>query len=346
MSHEHTQSLRVEGTAKSWHGWETQIEADKARDLHAVMAAVGLENVRAIPLVGIDAENGGNPLPTGKVGIYDSRGVCLGAHEADSYKVHQPEDTLKPYWEIIEADGRFRFDFGARLRDGKVWVMNFALEESEDIVSEKHDFYLGVSSSFDGTRATTCDGSTVRKVCMNTVRLSDSLSNTVKTRFRHRRELPSSEKFQAQVENALRQRDEYKSFAEMLSQYKMTKDAAIAFLKESIFKPEIKKVTSSDGKTTIDVLTEPNTRTSNRIDAMIKSFETTQDEIGSKVTAWTTWNAITRFADHESGIRQTEERKAAGLNDNQMRYESNLYGSSDSFKQEQMKRIGQLVAAA
>jgi hypothetical protein len=347
MSAEHTQSLKVAGSGKSWHGWENDISLEESHNLHTVMAKCGLENVYSVPLMGVkdfkvDAESGdvtvSEYLPTESIGLYDSRGYCLGIHGAESYKIHQPEETLKPYWEIIEAIGGFRFDFMARLRQGKVWTANFVLEDDESIVSDKHGVYLAVTSSFDGSFATSCTGSTIRRVCMNTVNYSDMLESTVKTRFRHRRALPSSDVFRRQIEQALEGKEQYKRFAEMLAQYRIQTDAAKDMLSKLLFESKLEDVELEGGKTG-KAWTKPSTRTQNRIDALIKSYETSLDETAGESTAWTILNAVTRFADHEGGVRMTEDRKEAGQTVEQLRFESNLYGPSNAFKNDAIAKL-------
>lgn len=343
MSHEHTQSLKVAGSGRSWHGWETDISLEDSHNLHKVMQASGLENVRSIPLVAMEVTGDGENIDTkmfetGLIGLYDSRGICLGSHGADSYQIHQPEETLQPYWDIIESMGGFRFDFLARLRGGKVWVANFVLEEGENIVSERHDVYLGISSSFDGTRATTADASTIRKVCMNTVNLSDCMASTVKTRFRHRRALPSSDVFRRQIENALAQKEQYKKFAELLAQYRVSKDKAKDMLSSLLFTPKLEKVELANGETG-EAWTTPSTRTANRIDTLIKSYETTLDELGNEGSGWALLNTVTRFFDHETTPRMTEDRKESGATVEQVKYENNLYGSANASKNEAIAKI-------
>ncbi len=147
-----------------------------------------------------------------------------------------------------------------------------------------------------------------------------------------------------QIENALRQRDEYKSFAELLALHRMSKDAAVSFLRDSIFTS--KEIDAKDAKgKTVKVMSEPSTRESNRMDALEKAYETTLEEVANENTAWTVWNAITRFADHESGIRMTEDRKAEGVSETQVRFENNLYGNSAAFKASRMADIKTLIAA-
>lgn len=352
MAAEWQSGVRVEGTAQSWHGFESVMNAEEARTYANVAKAAELEDVRAVNLVGLEIKPGATEddppeqvlIETDLIGIYDSKDRLLGSHGRDSYHIHQPSEVLKPAFEIIEADGRFRFDFAARLRGGKVWVCNFVLEEEELIVSEKHDFYMGISSSFDGSRVTTWDGSEIRKVCMNTVRLSDSMASTVKTRFKHRRELPSADTMRRQFAHVLEQREAYKGFAEMLASYKMGKDQAKDMLTKLLFVPELKVVTLESGKTD-KVWTEPATRTSNRIDALIKSYETTLEELGGESSGWAVWNAITRFSDHEGTVRQTDERKDSGVSLEQARFESNLYGNSAAFKEAAIPVLKELIAA-
>jgi hypothetical protein len=349
MCAEWCSGVRVEGSDQSWHGEEKTISLKDAQDMKKVLASAELENVRKIPLVGLEVTGEGDELETksfetGLIGLYDSRGVILGSHGADTYHIHQPAETLKPYWEIIEADGRFQFDFLARLREGRVWVANFVLNEDELIVGEKHNFYIGVGSSFDGSRTTSVDASEIRKVCMNTVRLSDSMKTTVKTRFKHRRALPDGDTFRRQFENALNQRDSYKEFAELLAGYRLSKEKALEFLKGTIFTPKLVEQTTATGEK-VEVWNEPNTRTKNRLELLEKSFETTLNETGNESSGWTVWNAITRFADHDSSIRMTEKRKEANSNEQQVRFENNLYGNSAAFKDSVIPALKELVAA-
>lgn len=341
-------AVRMEGTQKSWHGLETTISPEDAKDLNKVLAAGGINwNAYSVPLLGVKVDpetTETEMLETHHIGVFrDSDNALLGVHGKD-YQIHQPREVLAPYHAlVVDSDGKFRWDFVASLKGGRLLTAMAVLEEDTEIVSELHKTYLMATTSFDGTQPTILGASTVRIVCQNTHRLAMSSKDTKKLRYKHRSAMKGADEVHKQLESSLMQVDLYKSFAEEIARMRLSKDAAIEFLRESIFKAELKEVEAADGSK-VKVWTTPSTRQKNLIEKLERSFETTVSEIGSDVTGWTVWNAITRYADHEKGSRKTEARQRSGDSEAVINFENNLFGYSDKFKQEQQSRLIDFVA--
>lgn len=340
MAHEIENAVRRADTDVSWHGLEGTISPEDARHLPTFLKAAGLDWTAEKHLL-----MSFNPETNESVPVNDycavrrsTDGALLGVHSGE-YEVHNPADVLAPIHESVLADDRFNWNFATSLRGGKIITATADFLPEYEVAGDKHSAFLFASTSFDGTRATMMGGSTIRIVCMNTFRAAMQSSDTKKIRLKHRSSIEGRQVDLAQqIESTIRTWDAYKEIGEQLAQQRIDRGVATDLLSKLLFVPKEQKMTDKAGKE-FTIITEPATRTQNRIDDLIRSFDTSVEERGGEVSQWAVWQAVTRFADHERGTRMTKGREARGETEEAVRFDSNLLGTSDAFKQEAFEKI-------
>lgn len=355
MAHEIENAVRREGSSVSWHGLEVTMTKEEARDLDTFMRKSGFfYTVTKHGLVSVtmtkppEMNRAGEEISPAEFEYVDvpshcalrrsTDGTLLGVMGAD-YEVHNPQEVLAPIHSAILADERFAWNFGTTLRDGKIITAVADYVPDYTVAEEAHNAFLFASTSFDGSRATEMGGSTVRIVCANTLRMSQLSKDTRKIVLKHRSPIAGqASKLIRQIEDTVAGFLAYKDIAEALAQHRMAEDLAKDMLTKLLFVPKLEEIELENGKTG-KAWSKPATRTQGRIDKLIESFETSKNERSGESNLYTMLQAVTRFADHERGVRMTKGREATGETEAMVRFDSNLLGNSDSFKQEAFKML-------
>lgn len=333
---------RRKGTVESWHGEENETDVNASGFTLAQWAEnAGLGwKAHKEPLYVKNEETGlYEPLTENIALVRDMDRRVLGIH-SNQYEVVQPIDTLEALDSVISVDNRFKWETAGSLDGGRKVFALATFEEEREIIGEKHKPYLLASTSFDGSMATTLGGTQTRVVCMNTLRIALGSRNSGLIRLKHRTEWNEATKAQAMrdLENVVKQFDTYKNMAEALAGVRMSKEIAHDFLRKLIFTPKLEEVETADGSK-VQAYSKPSTRSSNLMDKLIHDYEKTVDEGTDKNSAWTVFNAITRYADHSMGSRLTKNKEAEGETKETVKLESNLFGGSDKFKQEGLSAL-------
>lgn len=252
----------------------------------------------------------------------------------DQYKIFQPSECIDFLKEFVSADERFSLQTAGTLKHGAVvWAM-FGFSEDMQVMGEPHKFNLLATTSFDGTMSTLMQGTTTRVVCNNTLQASQW--NAAGVKVGHRTEWTNKVKEQAkrQLEQVLQSQAQYKALAEALAGIRIGEEKAKEFLSQLIFTPELKTVRDAKTGKDVSVWTEPSTKASNNIDRLLQAYDTSKDEVGGEQTGWTLLNAVTRYADHEMGIKKRD-----GKDEQTARLESQLLGTASKFKAEGLKAL-------
>jgi phage/plasmid-like protein (TIGR03299 family) len=154
------------GTEKPWHGLGQSLEA--GADMATWKEAAGMDwNIKTSPVTfGVDGEVG--TIPDSNV-LYRSDTKEALSIVSSKYKIVQPGEVLDFFHDLTDANG-FTLDTAGTLFDGRRFWALASIGESACIVGDdKVDGYLLLSSSCDGTLATTARFTTVRVVCNNTL---------------------------------------------------------------------------------------------------------------------------------------------------------------------------------
>ena len=153
-----------------WHGLGQQMKADEPLEAWRERAGLGWEAkmTPALYSTGTDEGDGIVEVPESMVLYRSDTKAALGT-VSPRYRIVQPVDIVEFYRDLTERHG-FRMETLGAIRDGRVvW----ALARTGDAMTiggiDRVDGYLLLSTSFDGSMATTGRFTTVRVVCNNTL---------------------------------------------------------------------------------------------------------------------------------------------------------------------------------
>lgn len=222
------------------------------------------------------------------------------------YEVIQNKDCFD-FADSLAADGVIKYETAGALRGGKqVWMLA-KFDGSMDICGDKHDQYLLLVTSHDGSKCLELLWTAVRVVCANTLALAladnrkknGGARNSVKIRH-----VTNWEDKRKEAQRILGLTQDY--FADMraalagLNREPMTAEDASCFAK---------LLFPSPGE---DKGAEVATRTSNMRWGIERLFN--RPSAGTKgETRWDAFNAVTDFADHFSTIRGKNTRMESAL---------------------------------
>lgn len=250
--------------------------------------------------------------------------VCGKEINQNEYRATVRRDTLetlgivKARYEVIQnsecfdfmdslvADGELKYETAGALRGGKqVWML--AKYDGEiEINSDKHEQYLLLVTSHDGSKCLECMWTSVRVVCANTLSIAlNGRSNSIK--IRHSASWESK-------------RDEAKRVLGLTQDYFANMREVLSGMNEQAMNQDDMSVFSKllfPAKNEQDVPT----RTSNIRWGVDRLFNRGAGNMGA--SRWDALNAVTDYVDHQSTLR----------GENSTRLESSLFGTGAAIKQ-------------
>lgn len=154
--------------AVPWHGLGTRVEA--GRSLADWREAAGLTwYAQEVPIL-FEFNGGIKAFPDRKALVRSDNGFGLGI-ASSRYQPVQPEQIVQFYEDLCEKYGYAMETLGA-LKEGRiVWALAKTGAET-NLAGDKIDGYLLLSTSYDGTAATTARFTGVRVVCNNTLTMA------------------------------------------------------------------------------------------------------------------------------------------------------------------------------
>jgi len=328
-----------------WHGIGTILEDNPT--IQEAIAFSGLSwtaQCEPMKVTRVIAQNGDDvvtvdiPVPDQFAVVRQDKNIVLGV-VGNRYDIYQNSQM----WQFIEEFQRqsgIRLEVAGSLRNGKTtWVLakHSCFEAvSGDVVEE----YFLFRNSFDGTSPISVLFTNVRVVCANTLTMAlRGAKNIFKVRH-----TASAEEQIKEVQKALGLRVNYQKrvqeMVDVLTKKAMTANETENFLGEVIFPMPTKIVQEVGENGIVHDLAEASQRAittrTNKINAVMELVETGAgtDIKGVKGTAWGTYNAITEWADHDKGTRQTKGRVSG-----EVRFENALFGTNAQFKADALNEM-------
>ena len=302
MSHELSKVNTGSGAAivcigDAWHGLQNAFTGDAAVDL--AQAGLNFEAVKR-PLF---AE-----LPDGTFkAIGDRHSVMrndtwtsLGI-VADGYNVHQVSDLYEMATEYFHAAAGWQLSSMGSLKGGKEIWFAARYEKDFEVGGSAHKRYALMSTSFDTTQATRCQGTTVNVVCKNTIRAAWADKDAVVKR-NHNAKWNQAEVV-AELAQIAASHERYKVIGDALAGKQFAEQQTKDFFKTLLGIPlDAKKE---------DVAT----RTFNNYSQLWTDFTTTAAERGGERSAFTALNAVTRYVDHSKTVQGGDRMSSATFGD-------------------------------
>ena len=205
-----------------------------------------------------------------------------------------------------------------------------------DVVGEKHVPYVLLTTSYNGTIATTAQATMIRVVCNNTLTSSVYGGERAMIKVPHYTDFNRAD-VKADVVGRLGEVSasfgHYQKLAEALSGVRLA-----AFQVEGLFKRlTIDKADRKGAKP------EPSTKARNTLEALLSAYRDTLAEGTRGGSAWAVFNGVTRYVDHGRITRDT-----GGDGPGAARMASAFMGSGAALKKEALSiltEIGDLQAA-
>lgn len=236
-------------------------------------------------------------------------------HASDRYQPVQPAEVLAWFKDYILTDDRFTLDVAGCLRGGAVIWATAKFNGPMDVAGSEHTARVLMTTSFDGSKATTNQATMTRTVCMNTLRVAMFDKRAV-VKTRHNTKFNAA-KAAAELGELAKSFEGYRAMGEALAMQAMAREDVSRFFKKLLDIP-------------FDVpAADIPTRTMNRFEALSGAYVDTVKEGTEAGTKWTALNAVTRYADHEQGTRGSSRW---GSEDVARFYNANFGGSGDQLK--------------
>jgi len=307
-----------------WHGLGQQMPDDASIEAWAKAAGLDWRAIKTPIMFEVDGVV--RQAPDQFAIVRSDTLAMLGAFTG-RYKEVQPIETLEFFRHLVEADDRFSIETAGCLKGGAVIWALAKFQDSLDVVGEKHMAYALITTSFDGSLATTAQATMIRVVCNNTLTASifDPRAATVKIRHSTAwtpEVAAGARKSLAKVAESF---GSYGKMAEAMIGLELKREQAQAFLASLLSKG--------------DDESEVSTRRKNQIDALLASYDATIAEGTERNTGWAAFNAVTRYADHDRGTRKT-----GGESESAARMSSAFFGSGAQLKAQAAKALLDMAA--
>lgn len=268
-----------------------------------------------------------------------------GSGHSGYYEPNEPRvvvETLLEFCQVAANEVGLQLETAGSLANGKkIWAQAIIPDDFK-VAGDEHERYISFLDSFDGSTCFTGQAGLTRIVCANTFAYSLSEQGNPRVKLNHSREFKGErkDKFVAMLKAIMAGHTNYKLAAELLDKHKFSKDDAHKWLSALLFTPEIKPVKAANGEM-VEIQTEPSTKTKNNIQSLIDCYNDTLEEGTNKGTLWTVFNSVTRYADHEMGVK-----KRGGKDEYQARVESAGFGAGQKLKEKAFSELYELAKAA
>lgn len=261
------------------------------------------------------------------VGIVKGKYTILQSLEAAS--------IVKP---LIDA-GVASVDNVFTLKNGKMAIMVLRWNSKDDSPDPMHKF-LSINNSFDGSAPLQVFFGAIREVCANTVRIAVKETENMMV-IRH---TESSEEKLKEARKMIETATKYFSNMDRIFEDMKKKTFTIQQLIDVVKKTWKMKVGEDVSKKTI-------TTNTNLLKEIIRLTEEGKgvDLPGVKGTAWGAFNAISEYTDHYSTVKihgTNGDENIRNAKEGEARVISNLWGTSNDFKNEALENILEMVQLA
>lgn len=293
--------------AKPWHGLGQELTEDATIEQWMEEAGMNYEILRSTVCYR-NAEGRSLKMPERDV-LYRSDTMAPLSVVSDGYRVVQPKEVLEFFRGLCLKNG-FRLETAGVLQNGqKYWALaktpqEFALY-GQDVVQG----HVLLTTSCDGTLATTAKHTSVRVVCANTLRMAMAKGQGIKVRH-------SSEFNATRVQMDLgildKNFDEFQTNAVALAQAKIGQDDAVEILRGGLAPETDPEWVRKNG-----VRAMPDGMAAARILNLWNSGAIGGTLRSANGTAWGLVNATTQYYDHQAGGSQDARLRSAwmGAND-------------------------------
>lgn len=281
---------------KAWHGLGQQLTPNSPIPVWITEAGFDWE-IKSTQVQGNTTDGHLIQMPEKQL-LYRSDTLSPLSVVSDRYKIVQPPEVLRFYEDLVEAGG-FQLESAGILFGGRRFFALAKVNEGMDVLKGDHvKGYLLLSTSCDGSLATTAQFTSIRVVCNNTLRMAiRDYDGNEKARI----SVPHSAQFDpAKVKEQLGlAENSFLSFMEdmkQLAERTLSNREAIQYLIDLVGDPSKSLEDQSTGEA--------------RQMKLIYDLYT-KEGMGHELagqTAWGMLNAVTELVDHHTGHKTTDAR--------------------------------------
>lgn len=304
-----------------WHGLGQELTAGADIETWTVEAGLAWEARRASVEYNASEENGVDDVRrvVGRSVLYRSDTSAPLGIVSDGYKIVQPVEVMEFFSELAQIGG-FSLNTAGALSDGKrIWALAKVHEGAPIVANDIVEPYLLLSTSFDGSMATTAKLTAIRVVCHNTITASLNEKDTATVKVAHNSKFDPV-RVREQLGIFTGSFDKWMLQAKRLAEGKLSPDAA-AKMTAMLVEPTLTINNKDKGR---DVTkSKPFTRIMDLFNG---------EAIGHEMAGMTKWgwlNSVTQFVDHERGENSDSRLSQA------------WFGTGDN-----LKKTAQLIALA
>ncbi len=250
----------------------------------------------AINLAGLDwkvikesAERKGIIIPDRYWNVRETDDKVLGGVGKD-YKIIQNVEAFD-FFDTLVDSGEAKYDTAGSLAGGKRIFLTAKIGDDIEVAGQdKHQLWLALLSSHDGSRSLTALTTLIRVVCANTEQMALNAAKTSWT-MTHRTTLSGKvEEAREALKLSFKYRDAFNDEVEKMLAIELEVD-------------KFRKVMS-------EVLPDQKRQLPKNLDTLTAIFENspTINDAGASVTAWGGYNAVTEWLTHGREVRSQEAR--------------------------------------
>lgn len=306
-----------------WHGLGNQLARKQPIEVWARQAGMDW-NIESADVRFVAGNNGLGSIhayPEQKV-LYRSDSKAPLSVVSARYQVVQPREVLEFYRDLTEAGG-FELETAGVLKDGKkLWALAKTGQEVVIRGADRVQGYLLLATACDGTLATTCQFTSVRVVCANTLHLALA-DGSGAVKVPHRTQF-NAQAVKRQLGIAVSSWDSFMVRMRMLSERKVKPTQAHDYFRRLLDMPALAAAESKP---------QPNDRALRAIQALYDGKGMGADLPSASGTAWGLVNAVTQYADHERRARSADHR-----------LDSSWFGAGAALKQRAWEEAIKIVA--
>lgn len=284
-----------------WHGLGQKINEDAPLEVWVKQAGLDWEIQKKPLLIDLNPEAVAQKKKRNLIEYFDRVALVRSDNQqplsimSPNYKIVQPIEILEFYRNLI-ATGGFKMDTAGSIFHGrKIWALA-KIGKEVTIKGDKLEGYLLLSTSCDGTMATTAQFTSVRVVCNNTLTMAvNRTDKQYAVKVPHHQEF-NAEEMKAELGLANNAWGQFEDEVAALIDRRLKKREAVNILVRAIGDPEL------------CIEDQPHVKQISKIFELFDGKGVGSDMVTAKSTAWGLVNATTQFADHCRKTKSQDSR--------------------------------------
>lgn len=216
-----------------WHHMGQEMQKGMSIEEWAKAAGLDWEAtlVPAYADLGNIAHGGLTIVPDRRFNVRSDNGHVLG-QMSGQYQNVQPREVLAWFEKYISVDDRFELDVAGSLKNGEIIWATAKFNGPMQIAGDEHRARLLMSTTYDGSGATTNQATTTRVVCNNTLNAAQfDKRAVVRTRHSTNFKADTVAKELAQIAKGF---EVYKLMGDALAQAEMSREQVADFFKDCL----------------------------------------------------------------------------------------------------------------